>query len=154
MKKPTHDIHYRFDKIVTFYTYGAVAGLVLYMIISLYSGFVGIISEIPTIIQSGGLSHESIAIQKVVLHTIAFTIILIKAYSVLMSYAKTKHLNLKFLLEIGIIAPIIELIFNLSGYKPTMAIFMGCFAIALTVIYLAFYDTLKQVDTDHDEKHS
>jgi hypothetical protein len=84
------------------------------MVASLYSGFIGIIGELPTILGSNGLTPDSLSIQKEVLHTIAFTIILIKAYTVLMSYAKTKHLNPKFLLEIGIIASIVEIIFNIS----------------------------------------
>lgn len=87
------------------------------------------------------------------LHDIAYAIILIKAYLVLISYADTKHINPKFVLEIGIIAPIIELVFNASSYNVVMMIFMGVFAIALAVIYLYFYTTLRQVGEDHHEQH-
>lgn len=152
-KTTKKNMNYRFDKVVTLYSYGAAFGLVVYMLASLYGWFVGIMWELPTILSSGWLTPESMQIKKNVLHTIAFTIILIKAYMVLMSYAKTKHLNPKFLLEIGIIAPIIELVFNITGYEPWMAIFMGSFAVSLTIIYLSFYTTLREVSDDHDGIH-
>lgn len=92
-------------------------------------------------------------IQADMLHDIAYAIILIKAYLVLISYADTKHINPKFVLEIGIIAPIIELVFNSWSYDTTTMMFMGVFAVALAVIYLYFYTTLRQVGDDHHEQH-
>ncbi|ATU05488.1 hypothetical protein BKN14_03490 [Candidatus Gracilibacteria bacterium HOT-871] len=82
-------------------------------------------------------------VQHELLHNIAFTIVLVKAYRILIEYWKTKHVNIKYILEIAVIAPIIiEVIFNYSSYDFNFIIFYGVFAVLSSIIYLFFYEKL------------
>jgi uncharacterized membrane protein (DUF373 family) len=75
--------------------------------------------------------------------------VLVKAYKILIAYAETRHINLKFLVEIAIIAPTIELIFNPKNYSLPVMVVMASFAFANLVAYLFFYTTLKTVSRDY-----
>jgi uncharacterized membrane protein (DUF373 family) len=86
------------------------------------------------------------------LHTIAFTVVLVKAYKILIVYAQTQHVNLKYLVEIAIIAPTIELIFNSSSYSFEVLILLASFAFANLVAYLFFYKTLKLSRDDYEKE--
>lgn len=88
-----------------------------------------------------------------VIHAVPITIILIKAYKVLIEYAKTQHVNVKYVLEIAITAPVVEIIFNFTGYDHVQLIFMGAFTVAMSLIYLIFYPTIKQVEQDYTLEH-
>lgn len=92
-------------------------------------------------------------IQHSLLHDIAFTIVLVKAYIILMEYAKTKHINLKYILEIAIISPIVEIVFNYSSYKFEMIILFWILAIIFSIVYLFFYEKLQKVEEDYIENH-
>lgn len=146
-------MNYRFDKVVTMYSYIAILGLVIYMVGSIIGSFVAILSNFPALID-GGFSYENMSVQTNILHTIAFTIILIKAYTVMISYATTKHLSPKYLIEIGIIASIVEIIFNLSSYDQWTIVFLWSFSVVLSIVYLYFYDTLRQAAEDHKQTHT
>jgi hypothetical protein len=56
------------------------------------------------------------------LQTVATVAILVKAYKVLMSYVKTHHLSIKYLLEINLTASSLELLFNEASYSLEMKI--------------------------------
>lgn len=147
------------DAIVKFYIYGAIFGLISYMILNLFFKFVEFINDLlvsktlTETLSSSEKTHLMTEIQHELLHNIAFTIVLVKAYSILMEYAKTKHINIKYVLEISIIAPIIEIIFNFNSYKIEFIIFYGTIAMIASVIYLFFYENLKKVEADYEEHH-
>jgi uncharacterized membrane protein (DUF373 family) len=94
------------------------------------------------------------ALELQLLHTIAFTIVLVKAYKILISFAETQHINLKLLVEIAIIAPTIELIFNTKTYDFYVNLLFAGFAVVNLVIYLYFYKTLKIVSDDYVKENS
>ena len=70
-----------------------------------------------------------------------------------MEYAEKKHINIKYTLEIAIIAPVIEVVFNYSSYEFQMLIFYWVFAVIMSIIYLAFYWNLRKVEEDYENEH-
>lgn len=138
--------------IVSGYVYFVAFTLVLYMVTSLVTGALAVgsqllqISSSPMVILS---APERTALELSLLHTIAFTVVLAKAYKIMISYAQTRHINIKYLVEIAIIAPTIELIFNIRNYTLEVNILFALFAFANLMAYLFFYKTLKMVSQDH-----
>lgn len=136
------------DKIVNIYTYSAVIALVIYMLFSLTQSLYFVIDG--TFWWSGNAPTIK---QEDILHTVALTIVLVKAYKVLLEYAKTQHINIKYIIEIAIIAPTIEIIFNPGAYDLAHIIFMWIFSTIMTILYLFFYNTLKKVDADYERDY-
>ncbi len=141
--------------IVSGYVYFVAFTLVLYMISSLVTGVLGAATGLMDISHSAMtiLSSEKRAIYELqLLHTIAFTIVLVKAYKILMCYAQTRHLNIKFLVEMAIVAPTIELVFNINKYNLETNILFAVFSFANLIAYLFFYKTLKAISSDYDKE--
>ena len=82
------------------------------------------------------------------LHAIAFIIVLIKAFKILMSYAQTHHLNIKYLVEIAIIAPAIEILFNSHSYSLEILALMGAFGVANLLVYVIWFSTFQSIAKD------
>lgn len=137
---------------VSGYVYFVAFTLVLYMVSTLVTGMLGVATSLLDLSLSAKsilTSPERSSLELDLLHTIAFTIVLVKAYKILIAYAETRHINLKFLVEISIIAPTIELIFNPKSYPLEVMIVMSAFAFCNLVAYLFFYATLKTVSQDY-----
>lgn len=80
------------------------------------------------------------------LHAIAEVLILIKAYRILVSYLKTHHISVEYIVEISIIASAIELLFAADTHSVyTQAIF-AVFGLCNLIIYLYFFGP------EHDER--
>lgn len=73
------------------------------------------------------------------LHSIAEVIILIKAYRILVSYLNTHHVAIKYIVEISIIAPAIELVFASDMHSMATNITFAIFGLANLVLYLMYY---------------
>ena len=145
------------DLMVSSYVYVVAIMLVLFMIGSLITGINSFFENFWDVTKSGpGFDNSAarLALEQGLLHTIAFTIVLVKAYKILISYAATRHINLKFLVEIAIVGPTIELIFNADGYNLYVNVLFAFFALANLLIYLHFYKTLKQVSKDYEKEAS
>jgi len=96
----------------------------------------------------------SSSVNEEILHEIAFAIVLVKAYKILIYYLKSHHLNIKFLVEIAIIAPTIELIFHVNKNSIWVNCIYAFFAIFNLLIYLYYYDKLKKIaDSYKEEDH-
>lgn len=140
--------------IVSGYVYFVAFTLVLYMMGSLITGVLSVATGLLDISSSAKVilsAPERTALELTLLHTIAFTIVLVKAYKILIFYAQTRHINIKFLIEISIIAPTIEIIFNSKNYSLEMIGVFGLFAFLNMVTYLFFYKTLKEVSKDFEK---
>lgn len=144
------------DRIVNLCTYGVILSIVWYMISRILRSFALIFSAIF----SGGNTGDSTNLGDVfvapdgVIHAVPITIILVKAYKLLLEYAKTQHVNIKYVLEIAITAPVVEIIFNFTGYDHIQLIFMGGFTVIMSLIYLYFYETIKKVEVDYAVEHT
>ena len=137
---------------VSGYVYFVALTLVLYMVSSLVTGVLGVLTGLSDLsLTSKELlsAPERTALELGLLHTIAFTIVLVKAYKILIAYAETRHINIKFLVEIAIIAPTIEIIFNARNYELGVNILFAAFAFCNLIVYLHFYKTLKTVSVDY-----
>ena len=137
---------------VSSYVYFVAFTLVLYMVSTLVTGVLGVASGLINLslsAQSILTSPERSSLELELLHTIAFTIVLVKAYKILVAYAETRHINIKYLVEIAIIAPTIELIFNARGYSFEVNALFASFAFLNLLAYLFFYHTIKAVSVDY-----
>ena len=144
---------YIFDTVVSGYVYIIILVLVVYMLSTLVDGvqFIGYtLSQLGAgpVNTSGALGPQTTNVN--LLHTIAYTIVLVKAYKILMSYAETHHINLKFLVEIAIIAPTVELLFNSEIYTFGTNILFAGFAFGNLLLYLFFYETLRRVSRNYE----
>ncbi len=143
--------------IVSGYVYFVAFTLVLYMVGSLVTGVLSLVTGLLDISSSAKVilsAPERSALEFSLLHTIAFTIVLVKAYKILISYAQTRHINIKFLIEISIIAPTIEIIFNSRNYELEVNALFALFAFLNLVVYLFFYKTIKLVSNDYLKESS
>ena len=139
------------DRIVNLCTYGVILSLVGYMIARILKSFFQIFSAFFSGVAEGGIM--SFAAPEEAIHTVPITIILIKAYKLLLEYAKTQHVNVKYVLEIAITAPVVEIIFNFHSYDNTQLIFLGSFMVVVAVIYLHFYPRIKEGEIDYSKAH-
>jgi len=86
------------------------------------------------------------------LHTIALLIILMKAYRILVEYMRYYHINIKYMLEIGIIASVLELLFNYQSYSTDMLyIFLGL-SVSFSFIYAFKHETLLKATKDSQKE--
>ena len=139
--------------IVSGYVYFVAATLVFYMVSSLVAGVYSVVinlldisSSVKTMFSAPEIGHLEVEL----LHTIAFTIVLVKAYKILISYAQRRHVSIKYLVEIAIIAPTIEIVFNTHKYSIGSLSFFAIFAFVNLLAYLHFYTTIKHVSNDYD----
>ncbi len=140
---------------VSGYVYFVALTLVLYMVTSLVTGVLGAVTGLLDISSSAKVilsAPERAAFELSLLHTIAFTIVLVKAYKILISYAQTRHINMKYLIEISIVAPTIEIVFNSRSYSLEVVSVFGIFAFLNMLAYLFFYKTLKMVNADYEKE--
>ncbi len=141
--------------IVSGYVYFVALTLVLYMVSSLVAGVLGVVTSLLDISSSAKVilsAPERTALELQLLHTIAFTIVLVKAYKILVAYAQTRHVNIKYLIEISIVAPTIEIIFNSRNYVLEVNALFGIFAFCNLIAYLYFYKTIKMVSNDYEKE--
>lgn len=140
--------------IVSGYVYFVAFMLVVYMMSSLITGVLAALASMMDIsgtIQGILSSPERADVELQLLHTITFTFVLVKAYKILISFAQTLHINIKFLIEIAIIAPTIELIFNIKNHSVEINVLLAVFAILNLIAYLIFYKTIKAVSADYEK---
>ena len=143
--------------IVSGYVYFVAFLLVLYMVTSLVTGFLGFgaaLLDISSTVKGILASPDRTELELKLLHTITFTFVLIKAYRILISYAQKRAINIKLLIEIAIIAPTVELVFGVKNHTLEVNILFAVFAVANLLAYLIFYKTLQQVNDDYEKDHA
>lgn len=155
MKDNSHPVADIMNYFVSGYVYFVAFTLVLYMVSSFVTGVLGLVTGLLDVSSSAKallIAPERPLLEQDLLHTIAFTIVLVKAYTILISYAQTRHINLKLLIEMSIIAATIEIIFNARSYSIEITILFATFAFLNIIAYLFFYKTLKTVSSDYQKE--
>jgi len=76
------------------------------------------------------------------LHNIAILIVLMKAYRILVEYMRHHHIDLKYMVEITIIACVLELLFNFQHYTEDMRLVLLGLGVTFLGIYAFRYDVL------------
>lgn len=79
-----------------------------------------------------------------ILDWIVYYIVMVKAYKVLISYAKHHHVSIRYVTELIIIACFVEFIFESHLNDVIRAVF-GAIGVISLFIYLYFYDTIKHL---------
>lgn len=129
---------------ISFVTFITAVSLVIYMLASFVTGTYDVALQIFDTIFLEPAERQSIlnALNTEFLHTIALLIVLMKAYRILVEYMRWYHVDIKYMMEIGIIASVLELMFNYQSYSPDMRyIFLGI-AVSFAAIYAFRHDTL------------
>jgi uncharacterized membrane protein (DUF373 family) len=85
--------------------------------------------------------HSVIAI----LHDVAFFVVLLKAYKVLYSYLEHGSVAIKYIVEISIVAPLIEVIFAFDKHPFHISIFLGVFGLATLVLYSLLFEKISKM---------
>lgn len=78
-------------------------------------------------------------------HDVAFIVVLVKAYKILAHYLSKHHVSIRYLLEVAIIAPMIEVIFVSDAKVWWLSVLYAGFSLACLLLYLVFYKTITQI---------
>lgn len=131
------------DKVFSFFILLVILMLAIYMLVRILVGGEYLFHGLLT---GELLNHEILdEFSRDALRWIAEMIILIKAYRILVSYVKTHHVSVEYIVEISIIAPAIELLFASEFYDTPTKIILAIFGLANLVLYLHFFGP------EHDE---
>lgn len=123
------------DSIVSLAIFATIVGLVLYII--------NLVIDIFTSLPEADISR--------VLYSLSIVIILVKAYRILLFYMNKHHVSIKYIVEIAIIAPAIELIFVPDGRDLGLNIVYALFSLGSLLIYVLYFAKLCDAD-DKDMK--
>ena len=89
------------------------------------------------------------------LHDIALLVVLIKAYRILLYYYREHHISIKYIVEISIIAPAIELLFAPGNHNLSTNVLFAAFSIGNLILYLLFFEKLWNADREEcKESHA
>ncbi len=116
--------------------------LVVFTVILLLAAYTGIVlwmgSQEIFIHLFSGIGEEERQLR--ILHAVARTILVLKAYRILVSYLRSHHVTVKYILEIAIIASVVELFFayDLHDFEPK--IIFAVFGLVGLALYLYFYE--------------
>lgn len=126
------------DSVVSLTIFATIVGLVLYIITVVIDMF----RLLPVL----DISR--------VLYSVAIIIILVKAYRILLFYMNKHHVSIKYIVEIAIIAPAIELIFVPDGRSLGLNIVYAVFSLGSLLIYVLYFAKLCNADDiDMQEVH-
>lgn len=82
-----------------------------------------------------------------VLYTVSLTIIFVKAYSLLIYYLKCGYVSVKYIVEISIIAPAIEILFAPEKRPIELNILFAVFSVVMLIVYVKYHKTLAEIES-------
>tara|TARA_B100000745_G_scaffold55794_4_gene33040 strand:+ start:178 stop:660 length:483 start_codon:yes stop_codon:yes gene_type:complete len=129
---------------ISFVVFITALSLVVYMLASFVTGTYDVAIQIFDTLFLSPADRQLVlnSLNSDFLHTIALLIVLMKAYRVLIEYMRFYHIDIKYMVEMGIIASILELLFNYQSYSNTMLYVLLGIAVSFTAIYTLRHDTL------------
>lgn len=83
-------------------------------------------------------SKMSITLTEEILSVVTIILVLVKAFKILISYSKHHHIEIKPLVEIAIIALLMEVVFNFAAHSMPINWLFAVFGLGLLVIYATF----------------
>ncbi|MBU0661507.1 hypothetical protein KKG22_05030 [Patescibacteria group bacterium] len=120
------------DNLVSFFIFATILVVIFFMAIQVYR--VGVL--FPNVEFSQ------------VLYMVAMVLILVKAYRLLLFYMESHHVSIKYIVEIAIIAPAVELIFVPMQQTVFVNILYALFSVGHLIIYIWFYNALSAIDKE------
>jgi uncharacterized membrane protein (DUF373 family) len=141
---------------ISFVAFVTALSLVIYMLIAFISGMFDVSLLMFDTVFLGPAERQTIfnTINGDFLHNIAVLLILMKAYRILVEYMRYHHIDIKFMVEIGIIAVILELLFNSQQYSEDMRMVLAAMGVAFLTIYAFRYETLLKATKDSQKEHT
>lgn len=135
---------------VSFVVFITTLTLVIYMLIAFVSGVFDVSLLMFDTVFLEPAERQSVlnTINADFLHNIAVLIILMKAYRILVEYMRNHHINIKYMVEIGIVACILELLFNSAQYTPQMQMLLAGISVSFLAIYAFKYDSFVKAMND------
>lgn len=99
---------------ISFVAFITALSLVVYMLVSFVTGTYDVALQILDTIFLKPAERQDVlgGLNADFLHTIALLIVLMKAYRVLVEYMRWYHIDIKYMMEIGIIASVLELMLD------------------------------------------
>lgn len=83
-------------------------------------------------------SQMSITLTEEILSVVTIILVLVKSFKILISYSKHHHIEIKPLVEIAIIALLMEVVFNFWAHSMAINWLFAVFGLWLLIIYAAF----------------
>ncbi len=118
------------DTIVSLLIFATIAVLIIYMVFRLIGVYVNVLN----------FNVQAI------LHEMAFLVVFVKAYRLMIFYLESHHVSIKYIMEISIIAPAVEIIFATANQTLGVNLLFGFFSLANLILYLTFYKQLCAAD--------
>ena len=139
---------------LSFVAFITAAALVVYMLVVFITGTLDVANLMLDTVLLEPDERQSIfnALNSDFLHNIAVLLVLMKAYRILVEYMRYHHIDIKYMVEIVIIASVLELLFNYTEFTPDMRLVLLGLAVSFLGIYAFRYDTLVQALKDTQAK--
>ncbi len=95
------------------------------------------IMEIPGILLGSVESKKLLGIKSAeqVLNVVTFLLVLVKSFKILKSYSLHHHISIKDLLEVSIIALLMEVVFNFGIHPIELNVLFGILGTILVIVY-------------------
>lgn len=140
---------------ISFVAFITALVLVIYMLVAFVTGMFDLSLLMFDTVFLEPKERQSIltGINSDFLHNIAVLLILMKAYKILVEYMRYHHIDIKFMVEIGIIACILELLFNFNHYTEDMRVVLAGISAIFLAIYAFRYDALTKASNDAQNDH-
>jgi len=140
------------NKLVSLYVFAVAILLVIYMLVN-FIGWLGNFAQLlfsllswEAEISNWLTTASRWEVGTEVLHFIAFTIVLVKAYNILIEYAKHQHISIKYIVEIAIIASVVEIFFNTYALDIETKVLFAVFWLWNLALYLIYYPIIEKLD--------
>lgn len=139
---------------ISFVAFVTAATLVLYMLVVIITGTYDAANTVYQTVLLESDERQSIfnALNGSFLHNVAVLLILMKAYRVLVEYMRHHHIDIKFMVEIAIIASVLELLFNYAAYSIEMRYIMLGLAVTFLAMYVFGYKNIKAASKDSQKE--
>lgn len=135
---------------ISFVAFVTALTLVVYMLVVIVTGTFDVANEIFKTFFLEPTERQLIfnSLNAEFLHNIAVLLILMKAYRILVEYMRYHHIDIKFMVEIAIIACVLELLFNSASYSIEMRYILLGLGVAFLASYVFGYKALRQSSCD------
>lgn len=135
---------------VSFVAFITALALVLYMVIAFVTGTydVALLMFDTVFLEPADRQAVINSLNGEFLHNVAVLLILMKAYRILVEYMKHHHVDIKFMVEIAIIACVLELLFNFQNYTEDMRLVLLGISVSFLAVYVFKYDNLVRAMKD------
>jgi len=135
---------------ISFVAFITALTLVVYMLVVIVTGTVDTASVIFNMFFLASDERQAVfnLLNAEFLHNVAVLLIIMKAYRILVEYMRFHHIDIKFMVEITIIACVLELLFNSSVYSIEMRYILAGLAVTFAGFYVFGYKSLKQASKD------